>query len=304
MVGLNATLGRRGVNAVRLLAGVLIGVVVGELAVWLIGDRVLSLAVATFVAMLLARAVDDARIVLAQAGVSAVLVTVLGDADHGWDRLLDAVIGSAVTLLFSQLLFAPEPLRVLRRAESVVLAELAASLDLIHRALERDELDSSAEALDRLRRLRDRLTDLSTVRRASGRVVRHSLIWRRRGPLVVGGRERADQLDLLAGSCLLLARTAMAVPPAGRGHLTALVRPLANSLHDLADDPGDQATRQDAATSAGQLLAWSAEHGGQVDAQSALATAYAAVRMVAIDVIVFAGADTSDADPADPSSSA
>jgi uncharacterized membrane protein YgaE (UPF0421/DUF939 family) len=34
VVGLNATLGRRGANALRLLTGVGSGVVVGELAVW------------------------------------------------------------------------------------------------------------------------------------------------------------------------------------------------------------------------------------------------------------------------------
>jgi uncharacterized membrane protein YgaE (UPF0421/DUF939 family) len=156
VVGLNATLGRRGSNAVRLLTGVLVGVAVGELAVWLLGGGALSLVAATFVAMLVARAIDDERIVQAQAAVSAVLVTVLGDAGQGWDRLLDAVIGSAVALLFSQLLFAPEPLQLLRRAESAVLADLAAALDLIHVSLEHGDAAAGGEAVDRLRRLRDR----------------------------------------------------------------------------------------------------------------------------------------------------
>ena len=59
--------------------------------------------------MLLARAVDADRIVQAQAGISAILIIVVGRPEHGWDRLLDAVIGAAVALAFSQLLFTPEP---------------------------------------------------------------------------------------------------------------------------------------------------------------------------------------------------
>ena len=40
VVGLNATLGRRGSNAVRLLVGVFVGIVVGELAIALAGGGV------------------------------------------------------------------------------------------------------------------------------------------------------------------------------------------------------------------------------------------------------------------------
>ncbi len=40
VVGLNATLGRRGTNTVRLLTGVVIGVLVGELILWAVGGSV------------------------------------------------------------------------------------------------------------------------------------------------------------------------------------------------------------------------------------------------------------------------
>ena len=218
LIGLNATLGRRGSNAVRMLGGVVIGVVVGELTVWLLGGGVAALAAASFTAMLLARAVDRARIMRAQAAVGAILVTVLPEPGRGWDRLVDAVIGAAVALVFSQLLFAPEPLRLLRRVEAVVLSQLAEGLRLTGDAVKHADPQRAEEATARLRDLREDLTQLDTTRKASDRIIRHAPTWRRRAGLVVAERERADQLDLLAGSCLMLTRTAMAVDtrPAAR----------------------------------------------------------------------------------------
>jgi uncharacterized membrane protein YgaE (UPF0421/DUF939 family) len=59
IVGLNATLGRRGSNSVRLLIGVIVGIAVAELVVEFAGGGAWTLAAATFFAMLIARAVDD-----------------------------------------------------------------------------------------------------------------------------------------------------------------------------------------------------------------------------------------------------
>ena len=97
-----------------------------------------------------------------------------------------------------------------------------------------------------LRNLRDDLAALSTARKASGRIVRHAIIWRRRAALVVAEREGADYLDLLAGSCLMLSRTAIAVDGSLRARLAATVRYLAAAMEDLAEDREDQAARQSA----------------------------------------------------------
>jgi uncharacterized membrane protein YgaE (UPF0421/DUF939 family) len=295
VVGLNAALGSRGSNAVRLLAGVLIGVLVGEAAVALFAGGVRTLAIATFVAMLIAKAVDDARIVIAQAAVSAILVTAFGRPQQGWDRLIDAVIGAAVALAVSQLFFAPEPLRLLRRAEAAVLSALAGVLRMTGDAVRLGDRERAAAATTQLRDLRDDLTELSTMRHASDRIIRHSPTWRRRAGLVVSERERADHLDLLAGSCLMLTRTAIEVDGPLRAPLAATVGQLAAAMDELAADPGNQATRQHAGERAADLATWLVRHGERVPAQSALAAAYAGIRMVAIDVMVFAGVDAEQA---------
>jgi uncharacterized membrane protein YgaE (UPF0421/DUF939 family) len=166
IVGLNVTLGRRGSNAVRLLIGVVVGIAVAELVVEFADGGVWALALATFVAMLLARTVDDQPIVIAQAAVSAVLITAFGNQEQGWERLLDALIGVGVALVFSQLLFVPEPLRLLRRAESAVLLGLADGLRLTADALEDKNHQLADQATRQLRALPDNLAALNTARTA------------------------------------------------------------------------------------------------------------------------------------------
>jgi uncharacterized membrane protein YgaE (UPF0421/DUF939 family) len=295
IVGLNATLGRRGSNAVRLLIGVVVGIAVAELVVEFAGAGVLTLAMATFFAMLIARAVDDERIVVAQAAVSAVLITTFGSQQQGWERLLDALIGVGVGLVFSQLLFVPEPLRLLHRAESAVLSSLADGLLVTADAIEHKNHKLADQATQQLRALRDNLATLNTVRRASARIVRHSLTWRMRAAPVALEQERADQLDLLAGSGVMLARTAMASTDQERFSLAPAIRHLATALVDMARDPGDRATRQPAADRALDLASWLIVQGAAVPAQSALAAVCAAVRMIAIDVMIFAGMEPEQA---------
>jgi uncharacterized membrane protein YgaE (UPF0421/DUF939 family) len=295
IVGLNATLGRRGSNAVRLLIGVVVGIAVAELVVEFAGGGVLTLAVATFFAMLIARAVDNAPIVVAQAAVSAVLITTFGSQEQGLERLLDALIGVGVALVFSQLLFAPEPLRLLLRAEGAVLSSLAEGLRLTADALEQNNHQLADQATHQLRALRDNLVALNTVRAASARIVRHSLTWRMKGAQVALERQRADQLDLLAGSGVMVARTAMATTDQERHSLAPAIRQLATALADMARELGDGPARQRAADRALDLASRLIVHGTAVPAQSALADACAALRMIAIDVMVFAGMEPEQA---------
>ncbi|GAA3346829.1 hypothetical protein GCM10020358_59320 [Amorphoplanes nipponensis] len=289
VIGLNVALGRRGSNVVHMLFGVLIGVLVAEAAFWLAGGGVWTLAASIFVAMLVAAAVGGARILRAQAAVSAILVTVLGHPEQGWDRLADAAIGGVVALTFSQVLFPPEPLRLLRRAQAKVLSSLTDGLRMTADAVEQGDRQRATAATTKLRNLRDDLAELSTSRAASARIIRHAFPWRRRAGPVVTERERADHLDLLVGSCLMLTRTAIAVDGPQRFPLAAIIRQLAGELEGLAADPGDRSVRQSVAERADELARWLVEHGGEVPAQSALADAYAGIRMVAADVMMVAG---------------
>jgi hypothetical protein len=296
IVALNATLGERGINAVRLLQGVVVGIVVGELALAALGVGFGSLGFATFVAVAIARALGGARIVVAQAAVGAILTVVVGDPDAGVERLLDALIGGGVALVFSQLLFSPEPVALLRRAETAALADMAEGLELTARAVERDDDELGEQALSRLRDLRDRLAELGRVRRASTRVARRSLAWRSRTGPVVRENENAGYLDLLGGSCLMLARTATATSLPERTRLVSSVRELSGALADLAKEPGSRATRQGAADRA--LAVASTFAGDDAHTGSYFAAAVTAARLVSVDIMTFAGVDPHEAEHA------
>jgi uncharacterized membrane protein YgaE (UPF0421/DUF939 family) len=61
-IALDAPLGERGRNTVRLLLGVIVGIMVGEVAVAAFGGGYVPLGLASFVAMVIARAPGGARI--------------------------------------------------------------------------------------------------------------------------------------------------------------------------------------------------------------------------------------------------
>lgn len=293
LVALNTSLGERGLNAVRLLQGVFLGILVGEATLAILAGGAGSMALGIFVATALARAFGGTRIVVAQAAVSAILTIAVANAEAGLERLSDALIGTGVALVFSQLLFSPEPVGLLRRAETAALEHMADGLILTARALEQDDDELAEQAIAELRELPDDVAELRRVRRASSRVARRTLVWRGHSALVVRESENADHLDLLGGSCLLLARFAPALTSPERQALEPCVRRLAAMLDELAHELADRETRQLAAERA--LAVANAVPGADAPAGSTLAGAVTGVRLVATDLMVFAGVNLDDA---------
>ena len=296
VVALNASLGERGRNAVRLLLGVVVGIVAGELTLALLGGGYASLALAVFAGTTVARALGGVRIVIAQAAAGAILTVAVANGEAGTQRLVDALIGVGVALMFTQVLFSPEPLALLRRAESAALADMAEGLSLTARALECDDDDAAEQAMSHLRTLRDRLGELGRTRAASGRVARRSAVWRSQIAPVVRETEDAGRLDLLGGSCIALTRASMTTDPEVRRRLAPHVRALADALADLASEPGDRSARQEAADRALEV----ARRLATTDTPSAAeaVAAIVALRTVAGDLMIFAGVDAEQADAA------
>jgi hypothetical protein len=295
-VGLNASLGERGRNALRLLLGVVVGIVAGELTIAAIGGGYGSLALAVFAATAVARALGGARIVIAQAAAGAILTVAVANGEAGTQRLEDALIGVGVAFLFTQVLFSPEPLALLRRAEAAALADMADGLRLTAQALDGDDDEVAERAMSQLRRLRDRLSELGRTRAASGRVARRSVVWRTQVDPVVRESEDAGRLDLLGGSCLTLTRMAIATDQACRRSLAPRVEELADALADLARKPGDRSTRQEAADRTLDVARQLAGVG--VPAQAEAIAAVVALRTVASDLMAFAGVDPEEAEAA------
>jgi hypothetical protein len=102
-------------------------------------------------------------------------------------------------------------------------------------------------------------------------------------------KENADHLDLLGGSCLILARGAAFLSPAERPALEPCVRELTDAFEHLANQLGERGARQRAADRALDVTRRVTR--SEAPLESALGAAIVAVRIVATDLMVFAGVD-------------
>ncbi|CAL9329681.1 hypothetical protein SUDANB70_00050 [Streptomyces sp. enrichment culture] len=291
VIALTANLGERGLHALRLLFGVFLGLLIGQLVLAALGTGPGTMTLAVFVSLAAARALRGAQIVLVQAAVSAILVVALGDQANGVQRLLDALTGAGIALVFSQLLFPPEPLALLRRAETAALQAIAGGLSTLASAIARDDDGLARQAVGELRRGLDHLQDLRRAGRTNTRVTRRVLA--RGSKVVVRERENAEHLDLLGASCLLLARLLTSADAGTRSRLEQPVRGLADVIEALAGGLGDRAVRQRAADRSLELATRITAESGPADSERTF-LAYS-LRTVATDVITFAGVDLADA---------
>jgi uncharacterized membrane protein YgaE (UPF0421/DUF939 family) len=290
LIALNASLGERGLNAVRLLEGVVLGIIVSELVLATLGGGYLSMGLAVLLATGLAQALSAQRIVIAQAGVAAILTVSVSNAEAGIERLGDALIGAGVALVFSQILFSPQPLTLLRRIEAAMLERMSRALEMTAQALEGDDRSAlSEEAIATLRELPAQIIELRRMGEASSRVARRTLVWQSQQAIVVHENENADQLDLLCASCLQLARIAPALSDEDGKALGPAVRDLADVLALAASGLGDRDTRQRAADRA--LDVANSLAADEAATASMRTTVVTTIRIVATDVMVFAGVD-------------
>jgi Fusaric acid resistance protein-like len=296
VVSLNAPMGERGGNTLRLLEGVVIGILVGELAVGTLGSTTGALLLGIWVSTLIARALGGTAVSVAQAAAAAILTIAIADGHAGPDRLIDALIGGGVALVFSQVIFPPEPVRLLRQAEGEAVNGVADGLELTANAIDDDDPALRERALDGVRRIRDQMVDLARTRRASPRVASRSTTRSQLDP-VVKETENAGQLDLLASSAVGVIRGGAAADRDGIKLVAPSIRQLASVLRELARDPGDRTHRQRAADSA-LKVARELQADGRVRAPalgSGLAAMIASVRAVAADTMIYAGVAQDDA---------
>jgi len=213
IICLSPGLPNHGRQAVGLVLGVTTGILVGE-AAFLLPDTVptLRLSLASFVAIMIASGYGLLAVVPIQAGVSALLVLALGPESAGLVRMLDVICGTAVGLLFSQVLFTPDPVRQLQAGQRAFLATLGDAFEEAGAALASGEQERAQAALHTFSDAHAHVVALAAgidnARSAAswslrGRLVRHDL------RLVAGrlGRRstRAYAAALLFGTALATA---------------------------------------------------------------------------------------------------
>ncbi|GLZ54160.1 FUSC family protein [Actinomycetospora sp. NBRC 106378] len=232
----------RGPRALRLLLGVVAGVVVGELAKVVLGSGWLQVGAAVVVAMLVVSLGSINPLALLQSGIAALLVVGIGSSQAGWTRLASALIGGALALVVSQVLVSPSPTRQFGDAAATALRRLADGLHDVGSGLRSGSPDALREAAEGLRGGHEDVAALLDARTTSDRLARTTLRGRRERPALAAMQRRYEGLEYVHAGSVLLARTAAEVVDRGDdvpARLVDGVEEIAAVVGALADHPRD-----------------------------------------------------------------
>lgn len=233
IVSLGATRGQRARRAIELMLGVALGITAGDLLIRLVGVGVWQLGIIVALAMAAAVSLGAGLLLLSEAGVSAALVATVQPTTRGFppSRLLDVLVGGAVALAFSQLLFPVHPIKLVRDAAEAVVRELADTLRAIADALARGDRAQAEQVLERARQVSIVWGRFEQAVDMGGEAARFAPVRRRqRGPLAVY-RDIGGPLDLVVGDVAVLARAAVRALRIG----DELPAELPDALQDLGE---------------------------------------------------------------------
>lgn len=208
IIGLGASYRQRWRRTVEIVAGVAIGVGVGDLVVALVGPSVWVLVLAVLVAMSLAVLLDAGALIVLQAGVQAAIVTTLvAQPEQGLDRWLDAVVGG-VTALLVAVLSPVGPLRRPRDHAAEVLRTLASLLRDAVTANRTGDADLARRTLERARQTEYSLATLRDLTQERSEAAALSVLRRTRSRRARTDADAAAVLDLAVRNARVLVRRA------------------------------------------------------------------------------------------------
>jgi hypothetical protein len=280
VIGLAAGPGRRGRQAIQIIVGVALGILLGAAVVGAVGVGAWQLVLASAVTLLVATGTGAPPVVRTQATASAILVVALHvpGTNLALQRLIDALIGGGIAILMARFLFPVEPLDLVRREAVALRTGLADALDNAAAALDAGRLDEAEHALVRLDELDDRRIEdaLVLARDVVRRAPRRRPLRRRLDALGTAWHELdrsvADGRTIGTGVVRLVSRTEPPPPSAA-----AAVRAAAAAVRVI--DPVAARERADAArVAARQLLDEDASLGSSVVAHGIASVADHALR--------------------------
>ncbi len=176
VIALGAERGRRGRQAIEVMLGVTLGILIGAAIVAIAGVGAWQLVLATAVVLVVATAAATPPVVRGQAAASAILVVALHQpgSNLAVQRLVDALIGGGIAIVLARLLFPIDPLELVRDEARQLRVRLADALEEAAASLATRDRGRARAALKRLNSvdehgLRDALTLARDVARRAPR---------------------------------------------------------------------------------------------------------------------------------------
>jgi hypothetical protein len=254
VIALGAARGRRGRQAIEMMTGVAVGILVGAGLVAVAGVGAWQLVVGTLVALLVTTAAGAGPMIRNQAAASTILVVALHapGSNLALQRLVDALIGGGVAIVLARLLFPIDPLQLVRDEAASLRTRLADVLDEIAAALEahdRARGEAALAQLDRLdeRRLEDAVGLAREVVRAAPR--RRPL---RRRIEALGAAWRELEASVVDARAIATGALRILSAEPGAGDAGAAVRAAAEAVRTI--DPVESRERGAAARDAARRL--------------------------------------------------
>ena len=297
LIGVSATLGQRRRYAVEMVIGVALGIALADGLVVLIGDGPVQIATIVAGAMIAAVVLGGGTVLVSEAAASALLVVTLQPPGSGLSgaRFLDSLLGGAVALVVTSLL-PMNPAAAARRAAAPLLAELAATLDDVARALERRDVELADGALTRTRALEP---DPVNEAVAAGReMLRLAPFARRTRARFARYATAATQIDAALTSIEALSRGAIRAVRVGDNippPVPAAVRDLAEAVRSLdqyLDDPEGEPSVSDPAVRSAARATLVLEQTSNLS----VSVIVGQVRAAAVDVLRSWGLDRDEAE--------
>ena len=238
IICLGATHGKRRLRAVELISGVILGIAVASVLVFVIGTGPLQIAVLVILAMTAALVFRGGELLTNEAAISAILIASVDPTTSGFsaDRILEGLIGGGVGLAVASLLLPPDPVAMVSQVAQTMFGKLGRSLEEAADALEAGNPARAEHALVEVRRLDDDVEALEEVLSVASETARFAPA-RRSGIGLVKRYERTfPQIDFAVRNTRVLARYAARQVRLGEPapQLGEAVRELASAVWVLA----------------------------------------------------------------------
>ncbi|MDO5076806.1 aromatic acid exporter family protein [Corynebacterium sp.] len=182
VIVLSTTGGERFRRSLELVAGVSLGVGLGDLMIHLVGSGVWQISVAVIVAIALGTFLDKGVLVANQAAFASILIATIlpPGSTGGTDRMIDAFVGGVVGLIVMGLV--PEsPLRSGRREIAKILGITARVLDDVAAALRTNDTIVISAALASARGTQEGINAMIAAAKAGKESIDVSpLLWHQR----------------------------------------------------------------------------------------------------------------------------